>query len=272
MSITIKLAVLAVLGAATVASVRLLILPGLNIVSINLRFGSKARGQILGYATSLPELVVVISSAAAGVFDAGFWNIASSNIINWVLFLSAIFTYRQHHELAAKMFIDELIFGVVSVALPLGLFVMSAQTSIPLAGVLLLMFGLYRYLDYKVNDKPVAEKEEHAQRGARPTWLGIVILFAGVVAISVTGKFLGATAEDLVDDLQISAWLIGWVLGFITSIPEMSSFFLVYKVHKRQGKAHKLDDTQEALDALVSSNMSNLGIILPVGILIAALI
>ncbi|GAG25309.1 unnamed protein product, partial [marine sediment metagenome] len=65
---------------------------------------------------------------------------------------------------------------------------------------------------------------------------------------------------------------IGWILGFITSLPELTSFFEIYRLEKKNGRLHLLDDTQEALDALVSSNMSNLGVILPIGIIVYSLI
>ena len=61
--------------------------------------------------------------------------------------------------------------------------------------------------------------------------------------------------------------LAGWILGFVTSIPEMVTFFAVYATSKREGKLQDLNDTQEALDNLTSSNMSNVGIIYPIGLL-----
>ena len=45
-------------------------------------------------------------------------------------------------------------------------------------------------------------------------------------------------------------------------------FFLIYRSVKIRGKRDDLADTQEALDALVASNMVNLGIILPLGMLL----
>ena len=73
--------ILTVCAFITIAAVRVLVIYGINVLSTALRFSVKTKGQIIGYATSIPELVVIVSSAFAGVFEAGFWNIASSNII-----------------------------------------------------------------------------------------------------------------------------------------------------------------------------------------------
>ena len=51
----------------------------------------------------------------------------------------------------------------------------------------------------------------------------------------------------------------------------MRGFFEIFRKHKKADTLEGIEDTQEALDALVASNMSNLGIILPIGIFIAAL-
>tara|TARA_B000000557_G_scaffold221950_1_gene190510 strand:- start:59 stop:331 length:273 start_codon:yes stop_codon:yes gene_type:complete len=84
---------------------------------------------LLGYVTSPPEWVNVVSSAFMGVYDAGFWNIASSNIINWTLFLAAVLVFRQSGDLKGKATIDEILFGVFSVVLPLALFKFEIRTS-----------------------------------------------------------------------------------------------------------------------------------------------
>ena len=52
----------------------------------------------------------------------------------------------------------------------------------------------------------------------------------------------------------------------------MSSFFAVFAGHKRRGTLHLAHDTQETLDALIASNMGNLGIILPIGVVVLELL
>ena len=66
--------------------------------------------------------------------------------------------------------------------------------------------------------------------------------------------------------------MIGWILGLTSSIQEMSGFVEIFRKHKQAGSLKGIDDTQEALDTLVASNLRNLCLILPFGILIVSLL
>ena len=79
--------------------------------------------------------------------------------------------------------------------------------------------------------------------------------------------FLGDATADVVEQLGVHPAIAGWILGVVTSIPEMVSFFAVYGAAKREGKLRGLNDTQEALDNLTSSHMANVGIAYPMGLL-----
>lgn len=127
---------------------------------------------------------------------------------------------------------------------------------------------IYKALDRRFNQR-VSVLEE---RGKKAVNLFFVLLsmIVGIILIVVSGWYLGGVAEDLVVELGVSVWMIGWILGFISSIPERTGFFEIYRKYKKAGTLRGIDDTQEALDSLVVSNMSNLGIILPVGVFIVA--
>jgi len=267
MTILIKLSLLSLLTGVIVLSVRFLIVPGINQASLALKFDSKARGQLLGYVTSIPELVIVISSAVSGVFDAGFWNIASSNIINWVLFLIAVFAFRQYRDLKNKAFIDEISFGLISVALPLILYAFDLKGSALLATCLLFVFFVYKALDRKFVQRASETKEVDEE--VRSLFYALSSIVVGAILITLSGWYLGGVAKSLVVELGVAAWMVGWILGVVSSIPEMSGFFVTFQKHYKAGTLKSLDDTQETLDALVASNMCNLGIILPVGMFVA---
>lgn len=244
-------------------------MPGIDRASKALGLGSKARGKLLGYVTSAPEWVIVVSSAFMGVYDAGFWNIASSNIINWALFLAAVFVFRQSGDLKRKATVDEIAFGIFSVALPLALYQFDIRSSAVLATCLIGVFVAYKIVDCRLNPKDTS-----ANLAAEPKpklALAIAGIIAGMIAILVSGYYIGDVAENLIRELGVPAWMIGWILGLISSIPEMSGFFEIYRKYKKAGSLKGVDDTQEALDTLVASNMCNLCLILPFGILIVAL-
>lgn len=263
----IQFAILAASAVVTVLAVRLLVIHGIEVVCARLGWSVKTKGQIIGYATSMPELVMVIASAMVGVFEAGLWNVASSNIINWVLLLAAVAAYRQYRELLSPIFFDEIAFGVISVALPLVLIGFDVQMGLAAAGILLGVFIVYKWLDHLLNRKTSNSEEEGTIHGG--LGLGLAALIGGIGLILVAGRFLGISAGDLVTRFDTPAWLVGWIVGVITSLPEMASFFEVYRLSKKRGQLHRLDDTQNVLDALAASNMSNLGIILPIGMFVS---
>jgi Ca2+/Na+ antiporter len=267
----IQVLILIVAGGATVAAVRFLMKPGIRGLAAGLHFSTKTTGQVIGYATSLPELTVLVASALSGVFKAGFWNIASSNIINCSLFFSATLAYRQHKELRHHIFRDELGFVLLSVCIPIGLAVTGAALSYPVAAVLLGLFVGYRILDDRLNrsvaSAPVAGTAAAVgESGGVSLPVSIGLLVGALAIVVVAGRFLGASAAALVVELGVPGWALGWLLGLITSLPELTSFFEIYRLRQSAGVIDEtVEDTQEALDALVSSNMCNLALILPIG-------
>lgn len=263
--------ILAVCAAATVLAVRLLLIRGIEVLADAMDLSPKAKGQIIGYATSAPEFVVLVSAALAGVFDAGFWNIASSNIINVALFMSAVLFYRQQMEIFSLRFLDEIVFGAVSIAVPLALFWKGVDLT-PVVGVgLLSLFLVYRVLDRAFNRTPPEASPSDGLAGSRgAAALGTLLLVIGVGVVIVSGKFLGESAQGLIKEAGTPSWLVGWLLGFITSIPELTSFFEVFRLSKKREQLARKSDMQQALDALVASNMCNLGLILSIGVLVYA--
>ncbi|MCK4565649.1 MAG: hypothetical protein KAU94_13350, partial [Verrucomicrobia bacterium] len=254
-----------------VGAVRFLLIPGIGKIGAALKFSAKVRGQMIGYATSVPELTVLVAGALAGVFNAGLWNIAASNIINWALFLVTVFAFRQQLDLKNKGFIDEIVFGILSVAIPLLMFAAHIATSYVTAVGLLGFFVVYKIMDKRLNKTgkpaPVPPGSENGTLGG-----GSVFLVVGVLVILLSGKFLGSSAGSLIKQLNVPAWAVGWILGLVTSVCELTSFIEIYRIHKPKDTPRHIKDTQEAIDALVASNVSNLGLILPIGMVVYLLV
>lgn len=254
-------------AAVIVASVRFLLIPGIGRIGAAFKFSPKTRGQIIGYATSVPEFTVLMAGAFNGVFDAGLWNIASSNIINWALFLITVFILRQQMDLKNRVFTDEIIFGVLSVVIPLLMFALHIETGFLTAIGLILFFILYKVMDNKLNKSGApAVLPPGAENGTLAS--GSLFLLIGTGVILAAGNFLGSSAGTLIKQLNVPSWAVGWILGLVTSVCELASFIEIYRIHKPKDSPTHIRDTQEALDALVASNISNLGLILPIGMLI----
>ena len=266
----------------TIAAVRLLVINGLEGLAQVLGWSAKTKGQILGYATSLPELVAVLATALNGreSLAGGFWNIASSNVINLVLFLAAVVFYLRHWELLNPRFIEEISFCGFSVLLPLVLAATGVHPSPALGLALMGCFLGYHLLDRNLaelqgkrgqelegqpldqGDEIPADYTQHSHR------MALALLMTGSIVLIIAGHRLGNSAELLIETIQLPAWLVGCCLGLVTSIPELTSFFDLYGRSKGQGETHKLDATQANLDTLVSSNMANIGLIYPLGLVV----
>lgn len=265
------LSILVLSAAAIVASVRLLLIPGIGKIGAALKFSPKTRGQVIGYATSVPEFTVLVAGALNGVFNAGLWNIAASNIINWALFLITVFVLRQQLDLKNRIFADEIVFGILSVVIPLLLFALHIATGYLTAIGLFAFFVIYKVLDRRLNK---AGTPAVLPRGSENGTLGggSLFLVIGIGIILISGTFLGSSAGALIKQLNVPAWAVGWILGLVTSVCELASFIEIYRIHKPKDSPTHIRDTQEALDALVASNISNLGLILPIGMLIYLLV
>ncbi len=254
--------VMLVSAAVIIALVKFGLVKGLDLLAGALKWSPKTRGQVTGYATSAPEFVVLVAAGLSGVWEAGLWNIASSNIINTSLMGIAVVSYGQTRELFNKRFADEIGFSVVAVAAPLVLMQLDLDTHWVVVPILLGLFVLYRVVDAKVNPggQPPATDAVGNLR------LGLILIVTALTLVAVVGIFLGAATEDVVNAMGVHPAIAGWILGFCTSLPEMVTFFSVYGAAKEEGNLDKLDDTQEALDNLAGSNMANAGFIYPVGL------
>ena len=95
------------------------------------------------------------------------------------------------------------------------------------------------------------------------------MIITGILLYFVGDK-LGNTLENLCKLFNISEAIIGILLGFITSIPELMTFFESQKHYKKE------DDDMlgvvEATNNLLTSNILNLFAIQTIGILITSIL
>jgi Ca2+/Na+ antiporter len=148
-------------AAAIILAVRFGLLRGLDHLGGALNWSVKTRGQATGYATSVPEFVCLVAAGLAGVWEAGLWNIASSNIINGALMGAAVIRYKKVGDLFHRRFVDEIGFAAAAIVVPLLLMQAKLDRSWLVVPILLAFFVVYRVVDARVN-KPVPEGAEKA--------------------------------------------------------------------------------------------------------------
>ncbi len=259
---------LILLGVGVVLITRFLLAKGVEWLADNAQLNPKLKGKILGFSTSIPELVATSSTAAMGLLGAGLWNIASSNIINSVLFVAALVWYRQQGRIAQTQFLDEMGFAASAIGLPLLLATQTGMERSPWTAVGLFgIFLAYLFLDKILNKHVDAEYAEEIERveSSHSVASALALIGFGIVGITLSGYYLGVYASNVVNRMGVPQWAVGWILGFITSLPELTTFFAVFAAAKKRGE--KSDASVQAnLDNLAASNMSNLGLIFPIGI------
>ena len=268
---------LVILTICTILTVKYCMLNGLKNLSLYFSMEDKTKGQIIGYITSLPELVIMMATAAYGIIDAGFWNIASSNIINTFLFLLAITFYNKIKCLTLKSFGHDIAWILVSILVPVIFFKFNLQSSLSMSFGLLLLFFIYKITEKKFTKKCIQEKKEVIQKSLvhkqkHQLVKGIMLLMSSSVIIIICGILSGQISELLILKLNISSWMVGWILGITTSIPEMGSFFEIFRINYQEREDILIKDqknTQISIDILLTSNLSNLCLILPIGIIFA---
>ena len=81
------------LGIVTIS--KYMLVPVLRKISVALKLSAKASGNIAGFATSVPEFLTVSFSAASGLIGTSVYNILSSNIINLIQYIFAIYLNKN---------------------------------------------------------------------------------------------------------------------------------------------------------------------------------
>ncbi len=256
------------------------LVPILRKLAESLSLKAKTVGNIAGIATSVPELLTVSFSAFTGLISASAYNIISSNIINTIQYLSAIFLNKNQKYLQNRALKIDLIMVLFTILIPLGILLINMEFSISIVPIFLLLFLLFYfinnnahklYLHRKTEADEKIEKEAKWLRGKKNILAKYTILLLVVsILLYFIGNLLSDTLENLCIQFAIPQIVIGVLLGFITSIPELITFFESQKHHKKQENSE--DGVIEATNNLLTSNILNLFIIQSVGIVIYNLI
>ena len=249
---------------AIIGLVKYGLVPGIDRLSAAQGWSLKARGKATGYATSVPELVALVAAGLSGVWEAGLWNIASSNLINMSLAITAVLYFKRGGDIVDRRFAKELSFAGLGILAPLVLMQAGADTHWSVIPVLLASFGIYLLLDKGDGELPDGQPEV-GDVGAAAGFLMIAVSLGLIV---LAGEFLGSATRDVVQIMGVPAIAAGWILGVVTSLPEAVTFFTVFSEKRAGGGEDRKGQIQELLDNLAASNMSNSGLIYPLGLAI----
>ena len=248
----------------------------------NLNLKPKMVGDIAGYATSVPELLTISASSIRGLTSASIYNILSSNIINLVQYIGSILLNKNRKAFENKAIKIDILLVLLTIAIPLLLMWLNIELNIKIVPIFVLLYILFIYINSNVHklylslqdielEKKIQKEGEKEAGNTRKTLLYVVILIVTGILLFVVGDLLGETLENLASLFNVSETIIGILLGFATSIPELITFFEAQKHYKNQNSDDILG-VVEATNNLLTSNILNLFVIQTIGILIYVIV
>ncbi|MCI8760376.1 MAG: hypothetical protein HFJ34_04575 [Clostridia bacterium] len=244
----------------------------------NLNLKPKTVGDIAGFATSMPELLTISISSLNGLMNTSIFNIVSSNIINFVQYMVSILLNKNKKAISNQAIRTQIVLVLITIVIPIILVWKNIEINLVIVPAFVILYFLFGYInqnahklylkdiDLKINKK-IEEEGEKEKGNTRKTVLYMLILLGTGILLYVIGELLSETLNHLCYQFHISEIVIGILLGFITSLPELITFFEAQK-HYKQNKNDEMMGVVEATNNLLTSNMLNLFVIQSIGILI----
>lgn len=266
-----------VYSLAIVAISKYILVPVLRKLAESINLKAKTVGNIAGFATSVPELLSVCFASVTGLIGTSIYNILSSNVINFVQYIVSIRMNKNLPVLRNTALTIDLIMVIITILIPIGILATNFETNL----FVVFLFGGLFALCYYINNnthKLYLKKEQHMEeeeieeeakwvRGKKKIIIryGIYLILTGI-GLFIIGNLLSQTLENLCIRFSIPEIVVGIALGFITSLPELITFFESQKHHK--SKQNNRLGVIEASNNLLTSNTLNLFIIQGIGIIL----
>lgn len=284
MALTVELIKFVLLSLGIVIIAKYLLVPVLRKISQLLNLGAKASGNIAGFATSVPELLTVAFSSSAGFIGTGIYNILSSNVINLIQYIFSIYLNKNQKYLNNRAIKLDLILVLITILIPICLIVFNITLDTNIVIIFVLLLALFYYINYNAHklylgkeEKEILqeeiEEEQNEYRFKRKNKKMIILYWIFLIFIAVSlyviGELLSTSLTNLSNLFGLPEFLLGILLGVITSIPELITFIEAQRKEKQKSndEANKLG-VIEATNNLLTSNILNIFAIQSVGIII----
>lgn len=246
----------------------------------NLDLKARTVGNVAGIATSVPELLTIITSSLRGLSGAGIYNILSSNVINLVQYIGTIILNKNVKSLKNKAIKADLVMVVFTIIIPILLLNLKIELNFSLVPIFILFYILFKIINtnahklyLKKEDKTIENEidieTKKEIRYKRKTAKYITVLVITGIVLFIIGNLLGNTLDSLCKAFNVPEVLIGILLGIITSIPELITFFESQKHHNKN--ENNILGVVEATNNLLTSNIMNLFIIQTIAIILMSI-
>ena len=240
-------------------------------IGVSLKLKTKTVGSIAGYATSVPELLTVTISSLNGLMSASMYNILSSNIINFLQYMTSVILNKNQKMLRNEAIKIDVLLVIATILIPIIFIQLNLEINITVIIVFILLYIFFRYIDGNAHKLYLNIHEEQTnETQTEKAWFKsikyIILLIFSSILLFIVGNLLGETLENLCYSFNVPEIIIGILLGVITSIPELITFFEAQKHHKT--KDNDEAGVIEATNNLFTSNILNLFIIQSIGFVI----
>ena len=255
-----------------------MLVKALRKLAENLKLKPRTIGNIAGIATSIPELLTVTISSFKGLMGTSVYNIISSNVINFIQYSVSLIVNKNHKVIKNKGIIIQNILVILTIIFPIILLKLENTLNMVIVFILVAMYIIFYWISKKIHERYLSyedikieerEKEQEVKEkyNNKQSFIYIgYILIAGILLYFI-GDALGNVLENLSESFGIAESILGVLLGMITSIPELVTFFEAQNHYKKEEDKNLLG-VIEATNNLLTSNMLNLFIIQAIGIVI----
>lgn len=238
-------------------------------------------GNISGIATSMPELLTVSFSAFVGLMGSSIFNILSSNIINFVQYIFSIFLNKNHKRLLNKAIIIDLVLVLITIIIPILMIVFNVTSNIRIVPLFIVLLIYFYYINIQAHKKYLGKQDEELKerlnkdniikkRKFKKIFKYTAYLILVGITLYIVGDLLSTVLTNLCNIFGVPEMILGILLGIITSIPELITFFEAQKYYVLDRNADL--GVIEATNNLLTSNMFNTFVIQSIGILIFTII
>lgn len=243
----------------------------------NLNLKPKTVGNIAGIATSVPELLTISASSFKGLANASIYNVLSSNVINVVQYSVSIILNKNQKKLNNIAIKVNIILVIITIILPIFFALVKSELKLNMVPILIFLYFGFKKINNNIHklylkkeDKQMYNSQIKYNIGEKENRKRVIadvcILIVTGIFLFIIGNLLGNTLELLCGRFNVSEMIVGIILGFVTSIPELITFFESQKHHK--STQDDMLGIIEATNNLFVSNVMNLFIIQSIGIVI----
>lgn len=215
---------------------------------------------IVAMGTSLPELSVSVTASLAGSNQLAIGNVVGSNIFNLMVVLGscALFSALEVSDDTIK---KDLPFSIICTVALMVMGLIGNSVGHVDGAILLVLFIIFLASMLRAAKKSrttaaaIAEEEAENEIVDIPTWLCIIYIIGGAVAIKYGGDWVVDSCTTLALKFGMSETLVGLtIVALGTSLPELVTSIV----------AAKKNELDMAIGNVVGSNIFNILLILGV--------